>query len=364
MYNKFKPLELKFTYFKCFGDNNIIDFRKNIDNKNIEIIAPNSYGKTSIVEVILFCLYGNEICRNYMHPYEHNYEQIDYSSIDEFFNSDNDNFYCSLMFTVNDTNYRIVRTGTIKYTNIEIMLYKIENKIEKLITNSLHNINYYINNLVGLYDDFLMNSLFDNLYPTKCMCFSKLSAKRRYLYLTHIINQINDLAPVQGSGAIFPHIVNDIKKFSQEELNDILNKYVSEIEFFVNDLLKIYSNMIISLKVKSNKIIFKVKNDMSYNFYNVKKCSYIEKLFIDIIIKYAFMKIFSCIKTCLLIVDLTGIFSDLYIENLKKFFRKIHNDGINVFVIGIDKKLHDDNNYSINIIKNINNRISLINNTM
>ena len=49
MATEYKLLELRFTNVRCFREGNCIDFRKNVNNDIMVVIACNGYGKTSIV---------------------------------------------------------------------------------------------------------------------------------------------------------------------------------------------------------------------------------------------------------------------------------------------------------------------------
>ena len=52
---EWKLIELKFSNLFCYGQDNVIDFRKY--KGIVGIVAPNHMGKSAILDIILYCLY-------------------------------------------------------------------------------------------------------------------------------------------------------------------------------------------------------------------------------------------------------------------------------------------------------------------
>jgi len=107
----FKPVRLSLSNFKCFGtDTPVLDFDK-LD-KVVGILGPNKSGKSSLVEAIIWALFGstlrNKIAKTVIRNEEEKCE-------------------VQLEFITHDTNYKIVRTRA--KTGLTIVLYrKVNNK--------------------------------------------------------------------------------------------------------------------------------------------------------------------------------------------------------------------------------------------
>ena len=151
---KWNILVLKFSNVLLYGRDNVIDFQKYQSNNIIGIMAPNEYGKSAILDIILFCLF-DKCSRG--------------DRKDILHNSENE-MYCSLRLCVGSQHYLIERIGernknglTVKIdVNFSaIMLHKDGTEtIESLNGLDKNDTNRKITDLVGNYDDYL----------TTCFC--------------------------------------------------------------------------------------------------------------------------------------------------------------------------------------------------
>ena len=142
-------LELEFSNMFCYGDNNKFYFtHDDIDNKIIGIIAANHAGKSSILDIILYCLF-DKCSRG--------------DKGDDVMNKSKKTFSCSLKFRVNGTMYMIKKNGLKKSINkIAINLLEFnESKSEWDLINGTgkNDTKDKIKKLVGEYNDFLSTSI-------------------------------------------------------------------------------------------------------------------------------------------------------------------------------------------------------------
>lgn len=171
-------LELRFSNMLSYGENNVIDFTHYEFNQIIGIFAPNHYGKSAIIDIILYCLFG----------------MWSRGGISDIMNKDKNSMFCSLKFKIGNKQYLIERSASKPKSGLRItgktQFYTIisNNGIEsKKILNgdSKKDTDKLICELVGDYDDYL----------TTCIClqqakndFIDMTAKRQMEYLQKILN--------------------------------------------------------------------------------------------------------------------------------------------------------------------------------
>ncbi|XWV24687.1 putative DNA repair protein [Tupanvirus deep ocean] len=153
---KWKLLELRFSNTLSYGKDNVIDFRKYDPNKIIGIVAPNHYGKSAILDIILFCLF----------------DKFSRGERRDILNKNEKTMYCSLLLSVGSQKYLIERIGqrnknglTVK---IDVNFYSIKEEKGKEIKEKLNGIdkndtNKKIVELIGDYNDYL----------TTCFCLQQ-----------------------------------------------------------------------------------------------------------------------------------------------------------------------------------------------
>jgi DNA repair exonuclease SbcCD ATPase subunit len=174
------PLNLKFSNMFAYGEGNEIEFSKL--RGIIGIIGPNHYGKSSILDIILFVLY----------------DRCSRSTIrKDIMNTDKRSFYCELTILVNKTEYKIVRQAktnqkNIKSLRVDVDLYEKkckcdEKKCDEKKCNEFicktgkdrNETNKLIYELVGTYNDFIMTYI----SLQKVINFTDLNQPDRVNYL-------------------------------------------------------------------------------------------------------------------------------------------------------------------------------------
>lgn len=220
---KWKLLKLVFSNVLSYGKDNVIDFTNYEPNKIIGIVAPNHYGKSAILDIILFCLF----------------DKFSRGDRRDIMNKNEKKMFCSILFSVGSQKYLIERIGqrskngvTVK---IDVNFYSInKNKKGKLFNEKLNGIdkndtNKKIVDLIGDYNDYL----------TTCFCLQQGKSsnfmdmtqlqKKEYLneilhlnvfedchnwakeYLKNITTQLKMLEQKIGTKS-FDEIKNNIKK--------------------------------------------------------------------------------------------------------------------------------------------------------
>lgn len=151
---KWSLLELHFTNTLSYGKDNVIDFRKYDANKIIGIHAPNHYGKSAILDIILFCLF----------------DKLSRGDRRDILNKNEKRMFCSLLFSIGCKQYLIERIGERSKNGLSVKVdvnfycftldeNGIEQK-EKLNGLDKNDTNRKICELVGDYNDYL----------TTCFC--------------------------------------------------------------------------------------------------------------------------------------------------------------------------------------------------
>lgn len=175
---KWKLLQLKFSNMLSYGKDNIIDFRNYGPNKIIGIVAPNHYGKSAILDIILFCLF----------------DKFSRGDRKDILNKNEKSMYCSLLLSVGSQLYLIERIGKRSKNNlsvkIDVNFYLIKkDKKNKEIKEKLNDINVTktndkIKELIGNYEDYL----------TTCFClqnkntnFIDMTQQNKKEYLNEIL---------------------------------------------------------------------------------------------------------------------------------------------------------------------------------
>ncbi|BCS83355.1 putative DNA repair protein [Cotonvirus japonicus] len=154
---KWKILELQFSNTLSYGKDNIIDFRKYDPNKIIGIFAPNHYGKSAILDIILFCLF----------------DKCSRGERRDILNKNKNDMYCSILLSVGSQQYFIERIGTRNKNGLTVKIdvnffsittdKKGKTKREKLNGLDKNDTNKKISELIGDYNDYL----------TTCFCLQQ-----------------------------------------------------------------------------------------------------------------------------------------------------------------------------------------------
>jgi hypothetical protein len=156
-----KLLSLEFSNMFSYGEDNKIDFTKLTFNELTGLIGPNSAGKSSLIDILLFSLFDD-----YSRNYQGRHKLLGGSLI----NNKQNKFKCKVKFIINNNIHIIEKEGirtkartdynfdTFKFTRYDF--YKLENN-DKISLNGLDRIETLkiIKNHIGNYDDFCVSSL-------------------------------------------------------------------------------------------------------------------------------------------------------------------------------------------------------------
>ena len=160
---KWKLLELKFTNTMSYGKDNVIDFRGYDPNKIIGIVAPNHYGKSAILDIILFCLF----------------DKISRGDRTDILNTNENKMHCSLLLEIGCQKYLIERIGQRNKNSVKIdvnfyLITKGKNGKEtkkELNGTSRTETNKKIIDLIGDYNDYL----------TTCFCLQQQGKETNFI---------------------------------------------------------------------------------------------------------------------------------------------------------------------------------------
>jgi len=267
---KWEPLKLKFSNMFSYGPNNEIDFEKL--NGIIGIIAPNHYGKSSILDIILFILY----------------DKCSKSNIrSDIMNINYNDMYCELIFKVNGRKYKIVRSSRTKKQNvkslrIEVDFYKeIDDKYICISGKDRNETNEIISEYVGSYDDLVMT----HMSLQKDINFLDLSQSKRIDYLVKLLGIdvfeilhreakkiLNETVGVYKKLSTDFEKINDHETFNEQQK---LLKKKKELKTLIQDK----ENIIEKMQIDVNNLFIKIidvgeisENEiMAFNHNNIEK---------------------------------------------------------------------------------------------
>lgn len=154
---RWRILELRFSNTLSYGRDNVIDFRNYDANKIIGVFAPNHYGKSAILDIILFCLF----------------DRFSRGERRDILNKNQKKMYCSILFCVGSQKYFIERIGqrsknglTVKI-DVNFFSFILDKKGREIQENlnglDKNDTNRKIVELVGDYNDYL----------TTCICLQQ-----------------------------------------------------------------------------------------------------------------------------------------------------------------------------------------------
>jgi DNA repair exonuclease SbcCD ATPase subunit len=144
-------LEIKFSNMMSYGENNIITFEPYLPNKIIGILASNGSGKSSILDIILFCLFDKQTRG----------ERRD------IVNKNKCNIECSIKFKVGNKMFLIIRKGKLTKMSVKIdadfySIYVDENNKEILETlngTDKKDTQKKISAIIGTYEDYVRSCI-------------------------------------------------------------------------------------------------------------------------------------------------------------------------------------------------------------
>jgi DNA repair exonuclease SbcCD ATPase subunit/DNA repair exonuclease SbcCD nuclease subunit len=226
---KWKLLKLNFSNTLSYGKDNTIDFRIYDPNKIIGIVAPNHFGKSAVLDIILFCLF----------------DKFSRGERRDILNKNEKHMYCSLLLSIGSQYYLIERIGqrsknglTVKIdVNFYSIMYDKNGKEIKEKLNGLdkNDTNKKIIELIGDYNDYL----------TTCFClqhgkssnFIDMTQLQKKEYLNEILklNVFEDCHNIAKDK--FKKLSGQLKLLEQkvgtkslEEIKQNIKKTVTEIK--------------------------------------------------------------------------------------------------------------------------------------
>lgn len=227
---KWKILVLKFSNTLSYGKDNVIDFTKYDPNKIIGIVAPNYYGKSAILDIILFCLF----------------DKFSRGDRRDILNKKENRMSCSLLFSVGSQKYLIERIGqrsknglTVK---IDVNFYSIRNengKEKKEILNGLdkNETNKKITELIGNYNDYL----------TTCFCIQQ-GKTSNFIDMTQLQKKeyLNEILKL--------NVFEDCYNYSKEKLKKLIIQMKMIEEKFKGKTLDEIKKNVLSLNTEIKKL--------------------------------------------------------------------------------------------------------------
>ena len=129
---------LKFSNLFCYGENNQIRFDKYRRHESIGIVAPNRYGKSAIIDIILVCLFDR--CKR--------------GTFSQIMNKNKDTAKCSLRFVVGSVSYLIKRELINNKTCVRF--YRYLGGKEDLTESCKTKTDAVIKQIVGKMNDYLI----------------------------------------------------------------------------------------------------------------------------------------------------------------------------------------------------------------
>lgn len=244
--NVWKPINLKFSNLFSYGEYNEIDFRDM--NGSYGIFAPNTSGKSSIMEIISFVCFNKTSKTN---------------QVLKMLNVNKDKFSVDFVFEHNNTLYKIERTGVKHKTKagtkvkLDTNFYMVDDQFNVLedLTKSKIDIYKDLKSYLGEYDDFVLTAL--SLQNNNTNFIDKTQSERKEL-----IQQFLEMDIFEKLHTISNKKANELKvilnvlniKFNSL-IGEDFEKEVFETELKYNDIIHNLNNNKIILDEYNNSIL-------------------------------------------------------------------------------------------------------------
>lgn len=154
-------ISLEFSNMFSYGPNNRIDFTKLTFDEITGLFGPNSIGKSSLIDILLFSLFDD---------YSRNYHDKHKKTNGTIINTREKVCSCKVSFCIDNTIYYIEKEGkrygaksentfdTFNYTNYDFYKMELNNKLQLNGRDRIETLNK-IKKLIGEYDDFCISSI-------------------------------------------------------------------------------------------------------------------------------------------------------------------------------------------------------------
>lgn len=180
-------LSLEFSNMFSYGPDNYIDFTKLTFDEITGLFGPNSIGKSSLIDILLFSLFDD---------YSRNYQDKNKLLSGTIINTKEKLFSCKVSFCIDNTIYYIEKEGkrlgaktehtfdTFKFTNYDF--YKIEsnNKVQLNGHDRLETLDK-IKALIGEYSDFCISTICLQSNQREKIDFFNMSSIEKKIFLNN-----------------------------------------------------------------------------------------------------------------------------------------------------------------------------------
>ncbi len=265
---EWKLLDLEFSNLFSYGENNFIDFTKLQNNEITGLFAPNSYGKSTIIDILLLSLY-EDFSRNVyskhrtIPSYVINYKYKDFEIKLRF-------MIGGYLYVIHKKGHKVKKKDT--KTGFKIIfdinkLFRYEDGIETDLTGKdRFETLEILKKIIGSYDEFCMTTLYlqsneKNFYDMKPQ------DRKNFLYnLLHLHKFEYMTKKFKGKSKENKILLNNILSQLQkediiEELKDKNKDYENEILLYENDNTKMESK-INELRNKKDSILTRIDNSV------------------------------------------------------------------------------------------------------
>lgn len=242
----FKLVSLQFNNLYVYGENNKINF----DNlkKIVGLIAPNKYGKSSIIEIIIQSIWG---------------ENTKGVSNNDIINNNKTNYSTQVIACINEIKYKIIRkakhiTKYSSHVKEEVDLYRFDNNKEINISkDNKKETDNEILKIFGDYQDYLKTCIMTQNQPYNFIDMSQME-KKIFLNKLFRLDVFRDISKKANS------IKTELTTIMNTNANSIKNYDLKQININLNNLTKELNNSDICID-KHEILLDNIKNELAIN---------------------------------------------------------------------------------------------------
>ena len=243
---RWELIDLKFSNLFGYGPNNFIDFQRFSDKSTIGIIAPNSYGKSSLIDIILFALFSK-------------FSRTRGTSISkDIINIGANSFSVRLRFKIGGDIYTIQKEGKreqsdkIKITQNQLLKQSVESaEVINMTDENRLKTDRIIGELIGSYDDMTFTNI---QLQNRNQSFKDMTDKDRkdYLYKilkldvwNHMVDAIkNDVKPMKAHITYLEKTIENINiDAARENMEDLKLKIQDHQDVYEQQLYEKEMNL-------------------------------------------------------------------------------------------------------------------------